>query len=200
MIHHESHPDTHAGTYSKTVFGFWIYLLTDFMMFGTFFAAYAVLRNGTFGGPTGQQLFRIPFHLLQTVVLLLAAALSGIGGACAHRKNKSGVIFSFLFVFLAGTFFLWTEYHQLHGLVLAGAGPGRSAFLSAFFTIIGIHGFHTFFALLWIPVLIVPVLIDGLNDIRLKRITCLKMFWQFLNIVWIFIFSFIYLIGARGYD
>lgn len=193
---HESYPDTHQDVYSKTVFGFWVYLLTDFMMFATLFAAYIVLQNSTYGGPSGKELFDLPLILVQTLILLTCSLTSGLAGAMAHRNRKQGVTVLLSLTFLLGMAFLGIELADFKRLMISGNSWERSAFLSAYFTLIGTHGLHMVFALLWIPVLLWPVWCEGLTTVSVRRLTCLRIFWQFLNIVWIFIFSMIYLMGA----
>lgn len=187
---HESYPDTHHDPYSRTVFGFWLYLLTDFILFGALFAVYAVLRNSTFGGPSAKDLFQLSFLTIQTLVLLTSSFTAGLAGAAAHRKHKNHTILFFAITFLLGLIFMGMEMSELLRLVQGGNGWQRSAFLSAYFTIVGTHGIHMLFALLWVIVLIIPVLREGITLVSLRRLMCLKLFWQFLNIVWIFIFSF----------
>jgi len=193
---HEHYPDTHHDDYSKTIFGFWIYLLTDFMMFGALFATYAVLRNGTYGGPSAATLFTLPFTLIQTLILLCSSFTSGLAGVCAHRKQKQMAIVFFGLTFLLGVAFMGMELNELGRFVREGNGWQRSAFLSAFFTLVGTHGLHMVFGLLWILVFLPQVWRHGCTPLNVKRLTCLRMFWQFLNVVWIFIFSFVYLLGG----
>lgn len=194
----ETHyPDSHHDVYSKTIFGFWVYLLTDFMLFATFFAVHAVLFDSNHGGPSGKQLFVLPFTLVQSVCLLCASFTSGIGGVYAHRRNKYGVIWFFLLTFLLGSIFMVMEMGELSRLIQSGNSWQKSAFLSSFFNLIGMHGLHTIIALLWTLVVIVPVFSVGITDVSVRRLTCLKMFWQFVNIIWIFIFSLVYLMGGR---
>ncbi len=195
--HHENYPDAHHDIYSKTIFGFWVYLLTDFILFGTIFATYAVLRNNTFGGPAIQDLFHPPCVLLQTFLLLSSSFTAGMGGAYAHRKDRKSVLWAFFFTFLLGALFLWLSLTEMERLIHAGFGWQKSGFLSAYFTLIGTHSLHLLFALLWTLVLAWPVYREGVSFVSVRRLTCLKMFWQFLNVVWIFIFSFVYLMGVK---
>lgn len=190
---HEHYPDPHHDLYAKTTFGFWIYLLTDFVLFGTLFASYAVLRTSTYGGPGPSELFNVPFKLAPTFVLLLASLTVGLGSAFAHRKNRKGTLIFYTITFLLGIGFLVMELSDLSGLLQKGHSWKNSAFLSAYFTLVGTHFAHMVFALLWIIVLMPPVITEGITAMSLRRLTCLKMFWQFLNIIWMFIFSFVYL-------
>ncbi|MCB1110089.1 MAG: cytochrome c oxidase subunit 3 [Chlamydiia bacterium] len=195
MKAHEAYPDSHHDIYSKTVFGFWLYLLTDFMLFATIFAAYAVLGGNTFGGPTQKDLFDLDYTTLQTFILLFSTFTISVGGVYAHRKSKGGVLTFFLLTFILGFFFLGMECHELSHIVAAGSGWKENAFASSFFTLIGMFLLHVIFALLWIIVLLIPVFSQGLSAISIRRLTCLKMFWQFLNIVWMFIYTIVYLLG-----
>ncbi len=195
-IPHEHFPDAHHDSTSNTLFGFWVYLLTDFMMFAALFATYAVLRNSTFGGPSVQEVVNLPFTLIQTMLLLLSSFTSGLGVVAAHRRHQRGTIALFGITFLFGVAFLSMQLTEFSHLIESGNSWRRSALLSAFFTLIGTHGLHMVFALLWIPVLLVPVWLDGLTPVSLKRLTCLKMFWQFLNVVWVFIFTMVYLMSV----
>lgn len=193
---HEAYPDTHHDVYSKTVFGFWIYLLSDFMLFATLFAAYAVLHKSTFGGPSGEELFNLPRTLIQTLILLTSAFTVGLGGAMAHRKNKWGTFSFFLVTFILGIAFIWMMGTEFTYLSAQGHNWKSNAFLSMFYTLIGIHGLHLIIAILWIPILMIPMFREGITLISIKRFTCLRMFWQFLNIIWIFIFNLVYLLGV----
>ncbi len=192
---HESYPDTHHDAYSRTIFGFWLYLMSDFILFGALFATYAVLRNSTFGGPSGRDLFQPSFALIQALVLLVCSLTAGLAGASAHRKHKNNTIALFGLTFLLGVAFLAMQLTEFSRFTSAGNGWDQSAFLSIFFTIVGTHGVHVVFGLLWTLVLLVPVWREGVTPESIRRLTCLRMFWQFLNIVWIFVFSFVYLIG-----
>ena len=200
-IAHEKYPDAYHGIYSRTVFGFWVYLLTDCVLFGTLFAAFAVLRNQTFGNPSAADLFSLRFTLIQTLVLLVSSLTIGLGAASAHRRLKKATIAWFLATFVLGLVFFWTECFELSRLASMGADWTKSAFLSAYFTLVGTHGLHVFFGILWIPLLLVPVYLRGVEPVSIRRLTCLKMFWQFLNIIWVFLFTFAYLLmGVSRYD
>ncbi|MBF5058829.1 cytochrome c oxidase subunit 3 [Candidatus Neptunochlamydia vexilliferae] len=190
------YPDTHHDVYSKTTFGFWLYIVTDFMLFATLFAAYAVLRNNTFGGPTARELFDLDFTLIQTFVLLTATLTVGLGGAFAHRRNKWGAISFFTLTFLLGLIFLGMQESDFSRLIQSGNGWERNAFLSAYFSVVGIFWLHIIFALLWTILLLIPLFCQGVSPASIRRLTCLRMFWQFLNMVWVFIFAIVYLIGV----
>lgn len=197
-VAHESYPDTHHDIYSKTIFGFWVYLLTDLVLFGTFFATFLVLRHSTFGGPGPKELFQLDFGLMQTIILLTASFTSGLAGAATHRKNTSATVMLFGITFLLGAIFLSMEMTDLSRLIASGNGWQRSAFLSAFFTLVGTHAIHVVFALLWVIVLLIPVIKEGIDSVSIRRLTCLRIFWQFLNIIWLFIFTLVYFMGEKS--
>jgi cytochrome o ubiquinol oxidase subunit 3 len=198
MTEHEPYPDTHHDHYSKTVFGFWLYLLTDFILFATFFATYAVLYKGTYGGPSGYDLFNLPLVFLQTCILLTTSYTSGIAGAYAHRKDKHKTIVFFGITFVLGCIFVAIGWAEFCRFVHGGNGWQRSAFLSAFFTLVGTHAIHMLFALLWTLVLLLPVWREGITPVSVRRLTCLRLFWQFLNVVWVFIFTIVYMGGNNA--
>ncbi len=188
-----SHVEEHEEAYSKTVFGFWIYLLTDFMLFGVLFAVYAVLKKNTFGRPSGEDLFALPPVLLQTIILLTGAFTIGLGAVMAHKGNVKRTILLYGVTFLLGLVFMGMEFAEWHHLITTGNGWEKSAFLSAYFTLQGTFALHMLFALLWVIVLIFPLIKSGLTMVNLQRLVCLKMFWQFLNVIWIFIYTIVYL-------
>lgn len=193
---HDNHPDTHHDLYSKTIFGFWCYLLTDFMMFATFFAVYAVLKDNTFGGPSAKEVATLPMGLYLTLLSLATSLTSGFASVFAHRQHKKGVLFWFLVTFLIGATFMALEFREWIHLINGGNSWQKSAFLSAFFTLVSMHGLHVVFALLWTLVFCLPLLTQTINSTHIRRLTCLRMFWQFVNVVWVFIFTIVYLIGG----
>ncbi len=191
---HEQYPDAFHNNYSRTLFGFWLYLMSDFILFGALFATYAVLRQSTFGGPSGHDLFQTPFSLVQALILLTASFIAGLAGAAAHRKVKSHTLLLFGATFVLGCVFFAMELIEYSRIIQAGHTWDKSAFLSAYFTITGTHMAHVIFALIWTLVLLYPVWKEGIDHVSIRRLTCLRMFWQFLNVVWIFIYSFVYLL------
>jgi cytochrome o ubiquinol oxidase subunit III len=186
--HHADHPPSHS------VFGFWLYLMTDCILFAALFATFAVLNHQSAGGPTAKDVFEIPGVALETAVLLLSSITYGFAMLGAHRNNKAVTVGWLAVTFLLGASFLWLELHEFAHLIAEGAGPGRSAFLSSFFTLVGTHGLHVTFGLLWMVVLVVQVLTNkNIGEKEIRRLTCLSLFWHFLDIVWIGVFSFVYL-------
>jgi cytochrome o ubiquinol oxidase subunit 3 len=181
---------------AKTLFGFWTYLMTDCILFATLFATFAVLRNNTFGGPGGQELFNLPFVLAETLILLTSSFTCGLGIVYAERKIKKISLILFGITFLLGASFLTLELNEFHKLVVEGNSWRRSGFLSAFFTLVGTHGAHISAGLIWMLTMMFRVYQNGLNATNVKRLKMLSMFWHFLDIVWIFIFSIVYLMGV----
>jgi cytochrome o ubiquinol oxidase subunit III len=181
---------------AKTTFGFWLYLMTDCVLFATLFATFAVLRNNTFGGPGGDELFKLPYVLTETLLLLTSSFTCGLAMLAAGQNKRDRVVLWFSITFLLGLLFLGLELHEFSNLVNEGNSWRRSGFLSAFFTLVGTHGLHITAGLIWIVVMMVKVSKKGITAVTLKRLTLLSMFWHFLDIIWIFIFTFVYLIGA----
>lgn len=181
---------------SKNLLGFWIYIMTDCVLFATLFATFAVLRNSTFGGPSGAELFSLPFVLIETMLLLTSSFTCGIGLLAARQQNTKQVLAWFSATFLLGLSFLTMELTEFAHLSAEGHGWQASAFLSSFFTLVGTHGLHITIGLLWMLVLLAQVMRRGLGRHTVRRLTLLSLFWHFLDIVWIFIFSIVYLTGA----
>jgi cytochrome o ubiquinol oxidase subunit 3 len=181
---------------AKTLFGFWTYLMTDCVLFASLFATFAVLRHNTFGGPGGEELFSLPFVLAETLILLTSSLSCGLGMLTANRGIKKLSMTLFAVTFLLGAAFLALEINEFHKLAAEGNSWRRSGFLSAFFTLVGTHGAHITVGLIWIAVMMYRVARRGLTATNLKRLKMLSMFWHFLDIVWIFIFSIVYLMGV----
>jgi cytochrome o ubiquinol oxidase subunit 3 len=184
------------STNSKTVFGFWVYLMTDCVLFASLFAVYAVLHVNTFTGPAGWQIFHLPNVLAETLILLTSSFTCGLGMISLHRRSRAGVVFWFAVTFLLGLAFLTIELNEFAGLISAGYSWQTSAFLSSFFTLVGTHGLHITIGLLWIAVMIGQVAWEGLTEGVMRRLTLLSMFWHFLDLIWIFIFTIVYLFGV----
>ncbi|MEK7599851.1 MAG: cytochrome o ubiquinol oxidase subunit III [Patescibacteria group bacterium] len=181
---------------AKTIFGFWVYLMTDVVLFASLFATFAVLRNSTFGGPSGADLFSLPFVLVETLILLTSSFTCGLAMLAAHRKDQAKTLLWFGVTFLLGIAFLSLELTEFRHLAAEGNSWTRSGFLSAFFTLVGTHGLHITAGLLWMAVLIFQVAKQGLVSGSLRRLTMFSLFWHFLDIIWIFIFTIVYLMGA----
>jgi cytochrome o ubiquinol oxidase subunit 3 len=193
MSHSVNH---HAERTDKTVFGFWVYLMTDLILFATLFATYAVLRNGTYGGPSGKDIFDMPFVLIETLLLLTSSFTAGLMMIAIHKGRKNIALALLAITFLLGAAFLGMELYEFNHLVHEGYSWRESAFLSAFFTLIGTHGLHILAGLTWITVLFTQIVRRGLTVHTTRRLMLFSLFWHFLDIVWIFIFTIVYLMGV----
>jgi cytochrome o ubiquinol oxidase subunit 3 len=191
-----SHEHIEHETYEKTVFGFWIYLLTDFVLFATILATYFVLRNSLYGGPSAADVLPLEDALTQTLLLLMCSFTSGLAGVFSFRKYIKTAGFLLGLTAILGFCFMWIEYEGFDSLIKQGFGWHASAFLSAYFTLIGTHGVHILFALLWTVVFLPQLLSQGMTWRNLQRMTCLRLFWQFLGLIWVGIFTMVYLMGV----
>jgi cytochrome o ubiquinol oxidase subunit 3 len=192
-LHHEHH---HVDPSSKTIFGFWAYIMTDFIMFAALFATYDVLRNNTYGGIGIGQVATLPFVLTQTLILLASTMTCGFSKAASHSGNKNASILWMTVTFILGLIFTSMGFHQLSCLVASGSSWQSSAFLSAYFTLIIGHALHVVIGMLWIIILMLQFMKQDLNSVMKTRITCLTLFWNFISMVWVFIFIIVYLMGA----
>lgn len=186
---------SHHNSNDKTLFGFWLYLMTDLVMFAALFATYAVLHTSTFGGPSGRELFDLPFALAETIILLTSSFTCGLGLLAARNKNLTNTVLSFVVTFALGISFLVMEFSEFSRLIADGNGFQRSAFLSSFFTLVGTHGLHISVGLLWMVILFAYIFRRGLTESNIRKLTLLSLFWHFLDIVWIFIFTIVYLLS-----
>jgi len=178
---------------SHSVFGFWIYLMTDCLMFGSLFATFGVLGHAFAGGPSGRDLFDLRGVALETGILLLSSITYGFAMLGAHQRKPGTVIGWLAVTFVLGAMFLFFEMEEFSHLIEVGAGPDRSAFLSSFFTLVGMHGLHVFLGLIWMLVLIAQVIRGSVGEREIRRLTCLSLFWHFLDVIWICVFTFVYL-------
>jgi cytochrome o ubiquinol oxidase subunit 3 len=177
----------------KMIFGFWVYLMTDLLMFAALFATYAVLRNNTFGGPSASELLHLPQALAETLILLTSSFTCGLAMLAANKNNKNQTLVWFGITVLLGLSFLTLELTEFSGLIHSGNSWQNSAFLSSFFALVGTHGLHISVGLLWMLVSMVMVWRHGLTQAVVNKLTRLSLFWHFLDIVWIFIFTIVYL-------
>jgi cytochrome o ubiquinol oxidase subunit 3 len=187
-----------AAIQEKKTLGFWIYLMTDLVLFASLFAAFAVLRNNTAGGPGGSELFNMPFVLLETMILLTSSFTVGLAILGSTRGYKKQTIFWLLVTFVLGAAFLALELSEFSHLATDGNSWQRSGFLSAFFTLVGTHGLHIAVGLLWLGVMVVRLVRNKFKKTDLNRLALFGLFWHFLDVVWIFIFSIVYLIGGMA--
>ena len=186
------HPDTVANH----AFGFWIYLMTDLVLFAAIFATYAVLAHSYAGGPSGKDLFDLHYTFGETMLLLFSSAAYGMAVLAMYKGRKNRVLVWLAVTFLLGLGFISMEINEFYHMILAGNGPQRSGFLSAFFTLVGTHGTHVSVGLIWMAVMVVQVTIKGLTTPVQSRLMRLSMFWHFLDIVWIGVFTIVYLMGV----
>jgi cytochrome o ubiquinol oxidase subunit 3 len=180
---------------SITFFGFWVYLMTDFVLFAGLFATYAVLKAGGYGGGSAAAIFSAPYILAETFILLTSSFTMGLTLLAARAGKKTRVIFFLLVTFLLGASFLFMELSEFTRLALAGNSWQASGFLSAYFTLVGTHGLHIFVGLLWIIALVVSIILRGLTRGNMRKLVLFSLFWHFLDIIWIFIFTLVYLFG-----
>ncbi len=186
----------HFDTIAMQTFGFWLYLMSDLILFATLFATYAVLGHNYAGGPTGKELFELPYVLGETLLLLFSSVTYGLVMLAVHNGMEKRVLFGLVVTFLLGLGFVSMEIIEFRSLIAQGYGPDRSAFLSSYFTLVGTHGAHVTFGLIWMAVMIGQVAVKGLTSPVQSRLMRLSMFWHFLDIVWIGIFSVVYLMGV----
>lgn len=185
--HHE------AAANDRVMFGFWVYLMTDLLMFAVLFAVYAVLHDNTVGGPSDRDLFSLPLALTETLLLLTSSFTVGLGMIAARRGNVKQVLGWFGATFMLGLLFLGIELYEFAELIHEGHTLTENAFLSSFFTLVGTHGLHIISGLLWMAVTLAYVVRRGLTRHMVRKLALLSLFWHFLDIVWIFIFTIVYL-------
>jgi cytochrome o ubiquinol oxidase subunit 3 len=176
-------------------YGFWIFILSDMVMFSALFAAYAVLSGNTAGGPTGRELFNLRNVFIETMCLLVSSYTCGLGALSAERRQSGRFLIFAALTFVLGVVFLFIEASEFAGMVGKGAGPSRSGFLSSFFTLVGAHGLHVTAGLIWLIYLVAQVLANGLRAAVLRRLLCWSLFWHALDIVWVGVFTLVYLMG-----
>lgn len=179
-------------------YGFWIFLLSDFVMFAAFFAGYAVLEGETAGGPSGKDLFDLSFVGWETALLLLSSFASGMATIGASARNQLWFQLAMVWTALLGAGFLAMEFYEFEHLIAEGAGPSRSAFLSGFFALVGLHGLHVFAGLLWLLTMMAQAATKGFREDIQRRILCWALFWHALDIIWVALFTVVYLFGARA--
>ena len=182
-----------APTEVVVTYGFWLFLLSDIIVFSAFFAAYAVLHDRTAGGPTGVQLFDQGHVLIETVLLLFSSFTCGLFGLAVERSNRGAAFGAGILTFALGAGFVGMEVSEFASMVASGAGPDKSAFLSAFFALVGLHGTHVSVGLLWLLVMFAQIATLGFTRPVVRRLLCFNLFWHALDIVWIGVFTIVYL-------
>ena len=186
-----AHPEGHS-----TMLGFWIYLMSDCLIFAILFACYAVLGGSYAAGPAPKDLFDLKLIALNTAMLLFSSITYGFAVLQMQQGKVKGVQNWLAVTALFGLAFLGIELYEFHHLIEIGAGPQRSAFLSSFFTLVGTHGLHVTFGIIWLVTLMFQLSKHGLIAANKRRVMCLSMFWHFLDVVWIGVFTFVYLMGV----
>lgn len=187
-----------GGPASKRVtvtYGFWIFLLSDIVMFSAFFAAHAVLRTATAGGPSGHELFDPRSIVIETSCLLLSSFTCGLSAVGASARSQLWTQFPLLLTGILGLAFLAFEARDFATMIAQGAGPQRSAFLSSFFAVVGLHGLHVSAGLLWLGTMMAQVFVKGFRAAIMRRLLCFNLFWHVLDIIWIALFTIVYLMG-----
>ncbi|MBD8686194.1 MULTISPECIES: cytochrome o ubiquinol oxidase subunit III [unclassified Rhizobium] len=183
-------------TENGTSIGFWLYLMSDCLIFATLFATYAVVGRSYAAGPSGADLFDLKLVAINTAFLLLSSITYGFAMLEAQKKKINTTLIWLGITGLFGLAFLSLELYEFYHLIHEGATPQRSAFLSAFFALVGTHGLHVTFGVIWLVTLMVQIKRFGLHAANMRRLTCLSMFWHFLDVIWIGVFSFVYLVGV----
>ncbi|MEJ2346686.1 MAG: cytochrome o ubiquinol oxidase subunit III [Gammaproteobacteria bacterium] len=186
----------HDQSAANAAFGFWIYIMSDCILFAALFATFVVLSHNYAGGPTGAELFHLPYTLGETMFLLVSSVTYGFAMLAMYKGGRGAVLGWLAITFILGLGFITMELHEFHGLVMEGNGPDRSAFLSGFFTLVGTHGAHVTTGLVWMAVMMGQVMTKGLTPRVQSRLMRLSLFWHFLDIVWIGVFTVVYLMGV----
>ena len=186
----------HPNTVENQAFGFWLYLMSDLILFSTIFATFIVLSRNYAGGPTGKDLFDLPYLFVETMFLLFSSAACGIAVLAMRREKKGATLAWFIVTFFLGLGFISMEVNEFYHMIIAGNGPDRSGFLSGFFTLVGTHGAHVSTGLLWMAVMMGQIVVKGLTTPVQSRLLRLSMFWHFLDIVWVGVFTIVYLRGV----
>ncbi len=181
---------------SKTLLGFWIYLMTDALLFASLFATYAVLRNNTAQGASASELFNLPFVFFETIILLISSYTAGIAVYLAKTKNIKISLVFLMITFILGSIFLSMEITEFIIMTNEGSGWTNSAFTASYYTLVGTHGLHILIGLLWLSLICFMIIKRGFNNMVYRRAVMWGMYWHFLDIIWIFIFTMVYLFGA----
>nr|WP_295668579.1 cytochrome o ubiquinol oxidase subunit III [Sphingomonas sp.] len=197
--HDDAVPISERGPAPKRIvvaYGFWIFLLSDFILFSGFFAAYAVLSGETAGGPAGHDLFELPLVATETALLLVSSFACGLAGIALAARSMRWFQVAMATTALLGAGFLALELYEFNHLITEGAGPQRSAFLSAFFALVGCHGLHVTLGLVWLTTMMAQVWTKGFRDDIGRRVACFALFWHALDIIWVAVFTMVYLLGS----
>lgn len=190
-----AHGPEHLKHVEMTSLGFWIYLMSDLVIFSILFTTFVVLGQNYAGGPGPKELFSLPFLFVETILLLISSVTYGLGMVALQDRKISQVLKMLGITFLLGTGFIIMEVYEFYEMIMAGHGPQKSGFLSAFFTLVATHGTHVFFGLLWMLIMMYQIKTKGLSINVQSRLMLLSLFWHFLDIVWVGVFTVVYLAG-----
>jgi cytochrome o ubiquinol oxidase subunit 3 len=190
----EAFEEAHAA--ENHALGFWLYLMSDLVLFAALFATYAVLARNFAGGPTGKDVIDLPYALAETMLLLMSSATCGLAMLAMHKNQRQSSLIWLAVTFFLGLGFVLMEIHEFRLMIIDGSGPSRSAYLSSFFTLVGTHGLHVSFGLIWMAAMAGQVVIKGLTTAVKSRLMRLSMFWHFLDVVWVAVFTVVYLMGV----
>lgn len=198
MAHVASHDEHHGHVDQESlkILGFWIFLVTDCILFGTLFATYMVLRTHVDSGPTGKELFELPGVVWETFILLTSSFTSGLATLAMHKGKAKSLIGWLVVTAVLGASFVGLEINEFTKMAMEGATISRSAFLSGFFTLVGTHGLHVSIGLIWMIGLMFQISKRGITDVTKRKITIISLYWHFLDVVWIFLFTAVYLMGV----
>ncbi|MGL4858369.1 MAG: cytochrome o ubiquinol oxidase subunit III [Enterobacteriaceae bacterium] len=186
----------HHDSAALVEFGFWVYLMSDLIIFACLFATFAVLAPNIADGPSAKEIIDLRLVLVETFALLLSSITYGLAMLSMKAQRPQAVLGWLVVTFLLGALFVGIELYEFHTLIAEGYGPQRSGFLSAMFTLVGTHGLHVTFGLIWMLVMMSQLLMKGITKTISSRLMCLSLFWHFLDIVWICVFTIVYLMGA----
>ena len=196
IAHTLAHEHGHADHREIKTFGFWVYLMTDLILFSVLFATFSVIGRNYAGGPGAKELFEIPYLFAETMLLLFSSVTFGFAVIAMNKQNRKQMLSFLVVTGVLGLGFLGMEINEFAHMIAKGAGPDRSGFLSAFFTLVGFHGLHVTFGLLWLIVMVVQIVKMGFTPGVKSRLARLSLFWHFLDIVWVGVFTFVYLFGV----
>lgn len=196
VVQHDHDEQGHHDSDECAVFGFWIYIMSDCVLFACLFATFAVLHGNTYDGFGIKQFIDLPYVLSETVLLLTSSFTFGMATLNMYKENRGKVIVWLIMTFILGASFVVLELKEFAHLISEGHGPTASGAMSAFFALVGTHGLHVMMGLFWMLVMIIQVGVFNVNSDIKRRLTYLGLFWAFLDIVWIFVFTIVYLMGA----
>ncbi len=194
IAHHEEH--SHEDHEALKILGFWIFLVTDCILFATLFACYVVLRTHTAGGPTANELFEVPGFVAETFILLTSSFTSGLATLAMNRGNVKSLIGWLIVTAALGLAFVGLEVSEFTKMAMEGATISTSAFLSSFFTLVGTHGLHVSLGLVWMIAIMFQLARYGINAVTSRKVFIVGLYWHFLDVVWIFLFTVVYLLGV----